>query len=129
VAFTYNIGTPSGIVRQLISDVDAAHPIFDDAEIAVFLRVEGNNELRAAALALTTIAGNQAMVLKVIQEQGLQTDGAKLSAELRALADKFLARATATVEASGGVAISFVPVTYGSDATYDEFGRPDRWCR
>jgi hypothetical protein len=78
--------TPTGLVRLLISDTDTTSPIFADNEIGAFLALSGSNVRLAAAEALDTIASNEVMVSKVIKTQDLQTDGAKVSTELRARA-------------------------------------------
>jgi hypothetical protein len=63
----------------------------------------------AAAQALDTIATNEALVQKVLRTQDLQTDGAKLSAELRAraagLRAQVAAGATDGEDPGDGVAI------------------------
>lgn len=81
-------GTPTGQVRLLISDTTDA-PVFSDPEIETFLALEGDAVKLAAALALLTIAGDEALTSKVIRTQDLSTDGAKLAAELRAQAKEF----------------------------------------
>jgi hypothetical protein len=81
--FTYDTSTAAGRVRLLIPDNDEVNFVFDDLEIDTFLALEGEDVRLAAAQALETIASNSALVLKVIRTQDLQTDGAKLSAELR----------------------------------------------
>jgi hypothetical protein len=73
-------------VRLLISDV-ATPPLFADGEIERFLSLRGASVNRAAALALRTIAANEALLLKHIQTQGLTLDGSKVARELRALAE------------------------------------------
>jgi hypothetical protein len=50
-----------------------------DAALTEFLALEGDRDKRAAALALETIASDNAMVLKVMRLLDLQTDGAKVS--------------------------------------------------
>ncbi|MGI5423064.1 hypothetical protein [Actinomadura luteofluorescens] len=75
----------AGRVRLLIPDTDETTPILTDEQIAAFLAMETGPK-RAAALALETIASNEAMVGKVIKTQDVSTDGAKVSAELRARA-------------------------------------------
>lgn len=106
---TYDVATPLGRVRLLISDTDTAAATFDDAELATFLEMAGQSILVAAADALETIATNEALVLKVLRSQDLQTDGASLSKELRARADALRARAATTVvdvaDDDGGFAI------------------------
>lgn len=89
---TYELDTDAGKVRLLISDTNVANPIFSDAEITTFLELE-TNVRRAAALALDTIASNEAQVLKVIRLLDVQTDGASLSKELRARAADLRAQA------------------------------------
>lgn len=79
MAFTYDTGTSAGRVRLLIFDTDSTSYVFEDAEISVFLSLEGSNVKRSAALALETMASNEAFVLKVIRLLDLQTDGAKTS--------------------------------------------------
>lgn len=77
MAFTYDTATDAGKVRLLVPDNDSTNYVFEDDEIAVFLALEYDNTRRAAALALETIAANEAHVLKVIKLLDLQTDGAK----------------------------------------------------
>lgn len=90
---TYDPTTDRGQVRLLIVDTDVAeNATFTDAEIDTFLLLE-TGVFTAAALALETIAVNEALVLKVIQTLDLKTDGAKLAAELRARAKDLRARA------------------------------------
>jgi hypothetical protein len=86
MTFTYDPTTPRGQVRLLCTDVDSANQIFSDAEIDAFLTLEANDVRYGAAQALDTIASQQALVLKVIRLLDLQTDGAKVAAELRARA-------------------------------------------
>lgn len=86
MAFTYNVTTNRGRVRLRINDTDAANPVFDDAELDAFLAAEPDWRL-AAALALDTIATNEALVLKIIRTLDLQTDGARLAKELREQAE------------------------------------------
>lgn len=127
MSFTYDPSTPLGLIRLRLRDTDEATALFSDEELSAFYDAEGENWRKAAALALETTASNQALLLKVIRTLDLQTDGAKLAAELRAQAAQLRAQAAATTadtEASAG-ALTLVPVSYRSTATYDEFGRPD----
>lgn len=78
MTFTYDTATDRGRVRLLIADTDSANPVFTDAEIDTFVALEGD-VFTSAALALETIAVNEALVLKVIQTLDLKTDGAKLA--------------------------------------------------
>lgn len=76
MAFTYDTSDNVGKVRLLIFDTDSNSYVFEDAELSVFLAMEGSSLKRAAALALETMASNEAFVLKVIQLMDLRTDGA-----------------------------------------------------
>lgn len=79
MAFTYTLSTDAGKIRLLLPDNNASNYVFEDDEIDAFLSLEYSNVRRAAALALETIASNEAYVLKVIKLLDLQTDGAKTS--------------------------------------------------
>lgn len=103
----YDITTDAGRIRLLISDVDQGDPLFADDEIAAFLDMEGSVKL-AAALALETMASNEAMVSKVIRTQDVQTDGTKVSAELRARAKDL--REQAAVEGDDAYAFESVEI-------------------
>lgn len=86
MAFTYDLTTDAGRVRLLVPDSDAASYVFDDDEVDTFLALETGVK-RAAALALETIAANQALTLKVIRLLDLSTDGARTSDALLKRAD------------------------------------------
>lgn len=77
MAFTYDVTTDRGRVRMLIPDSSSTSYVFEDNEIDAFLALEDNDVRRGAALALETLASNEALVLKVIKVLDLQTDGAK----------------------------------------------------
>lgn len=83
MAFSYDLATDRGRVRLLIPDTEAAKAVFQDEEIDAFLGLGGQNVRIAAAHALDTIANNQALVLKVIRNMDLQTDGAAVARALR----------------------------------------------
>lgn len=78
MSFTYDPSTDIGRVRRTIPDRVEEEAIFSDEEVTSFITDEGNWR-RATALALETIATDQALVLKVVKVQNIQTDGAKLS--------------------------------------------------
>jgi hypothetical protein len=82
-------------VRLLISDTDDANQLFDTTEIADFLALNNYSVRRAAAQALDTIAGNEALVSKKITTQDLQTDGPAVAASLRASATELRRQADA----------------------------------
>jgi hypothetical protein len=95
--------SPAGMVRLNITDVadNPADRIFDDAQLTAFLTLAGENINRASARALRVIAASEVLIGKVIRTQaGTSTDGAKVSAELRALADSYDAQANAEDSAS-----------------------------
>lgn len=102
MAFTYDPSTSNGKIRMLINDRDENNPIYQDAEIAAFLDMEGDVR-RAAAAALEAIASDQAMVLKVIRIQDLSTDGAKVADALRAHARQLRADADTADAADGSL--------------------------
>jgi hypothetical protein len=88
--------TAIGQVRLLIPDteqldnpatstVDASY-IFDDHQIQAFLSLYASSVKRAAAQAKLVLATSETLISKVIRTDDLQTDGAKLGAELRAQA-------------------------------------------
>jgi hypothetical protein len=95
------VSVSSERVRLLINDVDRSAYVFTDTDIQTFLDIEGDNVRLAAAQALDTIATNEALVSKVLRSQDLSTDGARLSAEIRARAATLRAQATSGV--AGGV--------------------------
>lgn len=88
--------TVVGQIRLLIPDVDqlgdpanssaTAAYIFDDSQVQAFATLYSNNVKRAAAQAKLVLATSEALISKVIRTDDLQTDGAKLGAELRAQA-------------------------------------------
>jgi hypothetical protein len=75
------------LVRLLINDRpgDSTDPlwVFSNDEIDAFLTMEGASVKLAAALALETIANDEALTSKVIRSQDLSTDGAAVAAGLR----------------------------------------------
>ena len=85
MTITYDLATDIGRMRLLIPDRDLTTAVFDDDEISAFLALEGDVR-SAAALALETIAADQALVLKVMRLLDVQTDG-------RAVAEALLKRA------------------------------------
>lgn len=82
MAFTYDPTTDRGRVRMQIGDTDtvnADRQLFTDDEIDAFLALNTNIVKLAAADALQAMASNQLMVLKVLKNMDLSTDGAKMS--------------------------------------------------
>lgn len=66
----------------MVPDRDLANPVFQDDEIAVFLELEADSPKKAAALAIETIAVDEALVQKVMTNQGLSTNGAATATAL-----------------------------------------------
>ena len=89
----YDPTSPVGMVRLLCVDTNPDDYLFTDAEIGVFLSMEGDSVKRAAAQAIDTIADNEALLSKAITTQDLQTDGAKVAAQLHARAATLRAQA------------------------------------
>jgi len=85
MAFTYVLSTDIGKVRLLTMDNNSSNYTFEDEEVEVFLAMETGVK-RATALALETIASNEAFVLKRIELLDLKTDGPAVAKELRARA-------------------------------------------
>ncbi len=90
MTFTYDPTADRGKVRLLIFDTDEENhenQIFTDVEIDALLTMGGSDIRLAAAQGLDIMASREVMIQKVIKTQdGFQTDGAKVSAELRARA-------------------------------------------
>jgi hypothetical protein len=103
MAIEYDVTTNAGQVRLLIGDtVDSGH-LFEDAEIAAFLSLNGDNVRLAAAQALEAIAANQVMVLKVIRRLDLSTDGAAVARELRQQASSLRDQAESGIDDPEGL--------------------------
>jgi len=97
--------SPAGMVRLNITDIadNTADRLFSDDQLTAFLTMAGENINRASAKALRVIAASEVLVGKVIRTQaGTSTDGAKVSAELRALAAEYEAQADAAEPADEG---------------------------
>lgn len=102
MSFYYDPATTAGQVRLLITDTDVHNPIFTDEEIDAFLLMEESNVRRSAAMALDTIATNEALTLKVIRVLDITTDGAKLADSLMTRAAALRAQADREEDADGG---------------------------
>lgn len=102
MAFSYNLATDVGKIRLLIMDNTLDTYLFEDGEIAAFLAFESDNVKRAAALALETMASNEAYVLKRITLLDLTTDGPAVAKALRDRAADLRAQADRDEQADGG---------------------------
>ncbi len=103
MSFNYDLETDTGKVRLLISDQSETDHIYSDEEISTFLSMEENSVLKASALALESIAGNQALVKQRIRILDISTDGVAVSQELRQIA-KSLREQAGTREDSFAIA-------------------------
>ena len=111
MSFTYDLTTDVGKVRMLIPDrvaptyteggaVTTGYPFFEDEEITALLTMESNVVKDAAALALETMASDEAFVQKVIRLMDLSTNGAATAAALMARAARLREQADAEEAAS-----------------------------
>jgi hypothetical protein len=73
--FSYDLATTVGKIRLLIFDKDEASYIFTDGELTEFYSLEDSSIFCAAALALESIASNEAYVQKRIKILDITTDG------------------------------------------------------
>lgn len=89
MAFTIDPTTVIGRIRLRISDRDPLNPVFDDDSLNVFYTDEGSNVLRASAAALEAIAINEILVLKVVKNLSLSTDGAKVGDAILKTAQRY----------------------------------------
>ena len=112
MTFTYDLATVVGQARLYSQDTVEANSIFSDEELQVFLDNNENNVYGAASDALEIIAANQAYVLKVIKNNGLETDGAATAEALRASAANFRAKASSN---SGTIETGVVIVPNADD--------------
>lgn len=121
MSYSYVVGTAIGTVRLLTPDNQLDGHIFEDEEIAAFLSLEGGSVRRAAALALETIAADQALVLKAIRLLDVQTDGPKVADSLlkRAATLRQQAEVDDAVAGSGAFDIA--------EMVFDSFGARERW--
>lgn len=121
--FPPDITEDIGKVRVLIADTvqldydnnDTLRYRVSDAQISVFLEVNANKLLAAAASALLSIAADEGLINKVIKTEDLQTDGAKLATELRLQARDLWQRQKARDEEiayDDGQAFIYIPSTY-----------------
>ena len=112
MSFTYIYGTPIFYVRLLIPDTDSTNPIFQDDEIQGFMDINSmtwqssmyyaynagsqnlpqtpSNFLRAAALALRSLAGNAARLAAVTGLLDVKLSPAAAAAALNKQADSYM---------------------------------------
>ena len=85
-----DLSTDRGKVRLLIQDDNETYEFFTDAKIDAFITIAGDMEgllvQNASAIALESWSSNQVLILKVVTLLDVETDGAKVAAEMRARA-------------------------------------------
>lgn len=110
-----DFASTTGQFRALIGDTDAVNIVagvgeyvwFGDDEIAAFLGMYADSPKRAAARALLTIAGSQALLLKKWSADDLHVDGAAIAEALRKMAKDLQDEADA-----GDAAIDIFEISY-----------------
>lgn len=131
MAFTFLLSTNVGQVRLLIPDTNAAAHVFEDEDITALLGLEGGRVKRAAALALETMASNEAYTQKAIRLLDLSTDGPKVAAELRARAASLRSQDAADVlaedAAAGAAGFEIAEWPLGAASARDRIERLGGW--
>jgi hypothetical protein len=112
LTWTYDLTTDVGRVRRTIPDRLQAEAIFTDEEIVSFVADEGDWR-RATALALETIAVDEALVQKVQKTADFQTDGAATARALLSRATALRAQAGDLELASDGGAFDIAEMVTG----------------
>jgi hypothetical protein len=126
MSFSYLTSTDVGKMRLLIPDTNPAAHVFEDEELDACLGLEGGRVKRAAALALETMASNEAYTQKAIRLLDLSTDGPKVAAELRARAKSLREQDAAdalteqTADGYAGFEVAEWPLGPASDRDYLE---------
>jgi hypothetical protein len=115
-----DLETSVGQVRLLIADTTEGSFTFTDVEIQAFLNLEGGVVKAAAALALETLASNEALVSKKIRTQDLQTDGPAVAKELRERAVALRDQADREASPAGIDIVDFDPSAWWSTAELAE---------
>jgi hypothetical protein len=82
MTYSYDLTTSIGKIRLIIPDRVEAEAMFTDEELTAMYSMEGSSVKRGAALALETIAADEALVSKAIKILDLQTNGPAVAASL-----------------------------------------------
>jgi len=93
--------------------------MFQDGEIDTFLTLMGSNVLRAAAVALFTIAAQEVLLMKRIKLLELTTDGPAEADALRRLALEYQEKADLAEAAEAGGAFDYAEMVV-DEFTYRE---------
>ncbi len=128
MSFTYDPTTAIGIVRLLIPDRKLDNYIFEDEELQAFINAELNSHpKRAAALALETLAADEAYVQKAIRILDLSTDGPATARILLQRAQSLRTQAEQEEAAQDGGAFDWAEQVSGDfsfrERMYNEFLR------
>ncbi|RJQ04822.1 MAG: hypothetical protein C4551_10105 [Bacillota bacterium] len=115
MTFSYDLSTTRGKVRLLVKDTNYSSQIFQDDEVDAFLTMESNVVKRAAALALETIASDEALTTKVIRALELSMDGPAVARALMQRADKLREQADKEEAADEGAAFDVAEMVYPGD--------------
>jgi hypothetical protein len=102
MAFNYDLSTSIGKVRLLIADTNSESYIFEDAEIQVFLDLNGSDLNRAAGQAYETWAADRSKIAKSIQSGTYKSERNAISDLLR-LADRIRAAQTVGTVQTGTI--------------------------
>lgn len=89
MTFSYDLSSPVGLVRNLISDTVATSPIMYDEEIQAFLNMKLGDLFSTAALCLRRIASNKALTAKLVMAGNFKEDNRQIANDLRMLADSY----------------------------------------
>lgn len=126
MTFTYDTSTDLGRVRLMIPDRVEAEAIFTDEELTSFIALE-TDVRRSTALALETIASDQALVLKVMALGDVSTNGAAVAKALMDRAAQLRVQALEAEAAEDGGTfdvIEMVPNTFAyRNRVYNEMLR------
>lgn len=115
---TYDLSTDVGKIRLLIPDRDLTSPVFQDEELAAFIALEGDLR-RAAALALETVAADDARTLRITSVLGLSVNGV-------AAAQAVLARAASLREQAAEAEARDEALFDWAEVVVDEFTARER---
>lgn len=124
MTYSLDLDTDVGKCRLLVHDTardgwtDAA--LFSDEEYDAFLGMEQSSVKRAAALALETVASNDAYTLKVTKLPDLQVDGVQVATSLMKRAATLREQAANDELAEDGGAFDF------AEWVVDPFSARDR---
>jgi len=86
MAFTYDLTTNLGKVRNMIGDATDTGHILEDADINAFISMVNSDLYKAASLCLYRIAASQALLAKMKKAGDYQEDLRAIAKEVREVA-------------------------------------------